>query len=239
MKAIWHDLECGGYAADLTFWRALAERRGSPILDVGAGTGRVALDLARAGHEVTAIDVDDELLEQLRARAAAEGLDVRTLVADARSFWLGDVFSVIIVPMQTVQLLGGVSGQEQFLGCAREHMDEHSVLAIAIAHELELFEIADGAPGPLPDVTEIDGVVYSSRPTAVRADGDGYVLERRRETVTAAGELSAVQDVIHLDRVDADMLEREATAVGLRPASRLEIPATSEYVPSTVVMLRV
>ena len=46
---LWHDLECGGYDLDLPLWRELADREGSPVLDVGAGTGRVALDLARRG----------------------------------------------------------------------------------------------------------------------------------------------------------------------------------------------
>ncbi len=69
MTVIWHDLECGGYVADLPLWRELARERGGPILDVGAGTGRVALDLARNGHEVTALDRDPELLDALRRRA--------------------------------------------------------------------------------------------------------------------------------------------------------------------------
>ena len=93
-KAIWHDLECGSYTADLTFWRALAQRVGGPVLDVGAGTGRTALALAREGHEVVAIDRDDELLSQLRERA--RGLEVTTIVADARAFWLQDSFPLII-----------------------------------------------------------------------------------------------------------------------------------------------
>jgi SAM-dependent methyltransferase len=236
-KAIWHDLECGSYTADLVFWRALAERTGGPVLDVGAGTGRIALDLAREGHEVTAVDLDDELLEALRERAGE--LEVTTLVADARAFWLGMTFPLIIVPMQTVQLLGGSEGRTAFLECAAFHLESPGVLAIAIAHDLELFDISDGAvPGPLPDVVELDGIVYSSRPLAVRADADGFVLERRRETVTAAGEHRAEEDVIHLDRLDPDTLEREAEAAGLRPASRLEIAPTEDYVGSTVVMFR-
>ena len=49
---IWHDVENGGYEADLPLWRApgRADADG-PVLDLGAGTGRVALDLAAAGHE--------------------------------------------------------------------------------------------------------------------------------------------------------------------------------------------
>ena len=57
-RSVWHDVECGGYAADLPLWRELAAREAGPVLDVGAGTGRVALDLARAGHDVTALDRD-------------------------------------------------------------------------------------------------------------------------------------------------------------------------------------
>ena len=56
VNAIWHDLECGAYAEDLPLWRSLASTYGDPVLDVGAGTGRVALDLARRGHRVTALD---------------------------------------------------------------------------------------------------------------------------------------------------------------------------------------
>jgi SAM-dependent methyltransferase len=234
---IWHDLECGSYTADLMFWRALAEKVGGPVLDVGAGTGRTALELAREGHEVVAIDRDDELLAELRARAT--GLEVTTLVADARAFWFELSFPLIIMPMQTIQLLGGTEGRAAFLGCAAYHLESPGVLAIAIADTLELFDVSDGSvPGPLPDVVERDGVVYSSRPVAVRTVGDGFELERRRETVTADGRLTTEQDLIHLDRVDADTLEAEAESAGLRAASRLEIAATEDYVGSTVVMLR-
>ena len=62
---VWHDVECAGYAADLPTWRALAEEAGGPgVLDLGCGTGRVAIDLAARGHDVTALDADPELVEQ-------------------------------------------------------------------------------------------------------------------------------------------------------------------------------
>jgi len=235
VSVIWHDLECGGYSKDLAFWRALAEEHGGPVLDVGAGTGRVALELARARFAVTALDLDDELLAELRARAG--NLDVRTVVGDARAFDLGERFALCIVPMQTIQLLGGREQRAAFLGCAREHLDPGGVLAIALADALEVFDVTDGASAPLPDVCELEGVLYSSRPTAVRADEDGFLLERTRETVTADGRLLSQPDRIHLDRLHASQLEREAVAAGLKPAGRAVIPATSDHVGSDVVML--
>ena len=236
MSVIWHDVECGAYTEDLPLWCSLADEQGDPVLDVGAGTGRVALELARRGHRVTALDHDPLLLEALAARAA--DLDVETVVADAREFELHDRFSLCVVPMQTVQLLGGGAGRTHFLRCARRHLLRGGVLAVAIAEALELFDGSDGVPLPLPDIIERDGLVYSSQPTAVRLEHDRYVLERRRETMAADGTQSLAADLISLDRLTVAELESEAAAVGLRCSGTAMIAATRDYVGSEVVILR-
>ncbi len=89
------------------------------------------------------------------------------------------------------------------------------MLALAIADALEPLEVATG-PEPLPDVGEFDGVVYSSRPLAMRHDDGHFVLERRRETVTLSGELAAETDLVRLEALDADILEAEGRAAASR-----------------------
>jgi SAM-dependent methyltransferase len=234
MNVIWHDLECGAYEEDMALWRSLASERGGAVLDVGAGTGRVALDLARRGHVVTALDHDAELLDALARRG--HDLPLETVCADAREFSLDRRFSLCLVPMQTIQLLGGPDGRIAFMRCARLHLERDGLLAIAFAQDLDLYESHDGLPAPLPDIREIEGVVYSSQPTAVRADADHFVLERRRETVTAGGARSMELNVIELDRLTPEQLEREGEQAGLRPAGRTEISMTADYVGSVVVM---
>jgi len=243
---VWHDVECGSYAEDLPLWRSLAATYGDPVLDVGAGTGRVTLDLARAGYRVSALDRDPDLLAALSERCSGRNVQiadvssqatVTTVVADAREFDLGETFPLIIVPMQTIQLLGGADGRAAFLRCARRHLPPGGVLAVAIADVLDLYEVVDGMPMPLPDVREQDGFVYSSQPIAVRADRAGFVLERRRETVDPAGERTVEDNVIRLDRLTVRGLEREGVAAGFTPAGHRSVPPTEDYSGSEVVIL--
>lgn len=236
MAVLWHDLECGRYTADLALWHELAAHAGGPLLDVGAGSGRVALPLAAVGHEVVALDLDPNLLAALRERArAAGGAAVETVEGDARSFDLGRRFALILAPMQTVQLLGGADGRHAFLRRVAAHLQPGALLACALADALEGFD-ADHTQPPLPDIVEEDGWVYASQPVAVRLEPDGAVIERIRQAVSPAGRRSSEGDAIRLDRLDAATLEREGLAAGLRPAGRRAIAPTEDHVGSEVAL---
>lgn len=238
-EVIWHDLECGHYAADLELWRELAQTHGGPVLDLGAGTGRVALDLARAGHDVVALDLEQVFLDALRGRAEEAGLGARieTVAADARTFALGDRrFPLILAPMQTVQLLGGTDGRGAFLRSVAAHLAPGGVMAAALADALEGFDAEHTEP-PLPDMVEHGDWVYVSQPVAVRPGPTGITIERIRQTVSPEGRRTAEGDAIHLDDLDAERLAAEGVAAGLRDLGRRRIEATEEHVGSAVVLL--
>jgi SAM-dependent methyltransferase len=230
---IWHDIECGAYEADLDLWTELARDAGGPVLDVGAGTGRVALRLAGAGFEVTALDRDPELVAVLSERAEEEGLDIETVVADAADFELPRRFALIAVPMQTLQLLAERDG---FFASAARALLPGGLVAAAIADALEVFD--EHAPLPLPDVGEAGGRRFLSQPVAVRDVPGAVRIERIRQIVGPEGERTSADDVIELRSVGAEALAEEAARHGLRAEPPLDIPPTDEHVGSTVVMLR-
>jgi len=234
LEAVWHDLECGAYREDLPLWRTLAEHAGGRVLDVGAGTGRVTLDLAARGVEVVALDLAAPLLDALACRA--DGLPVDTVVADARNFALERRFSLVLVPLQTLQLFDGSAGRGAFLRCAREHLAPGGLLAAALADALDCFDGEHDMPPP-PDAREILGVRYASQLLAVLDEGDRAAIHRRREVI-GPQQHEACDVVIRLDRVSADEVAEEARELGFLSDPPVFIPQTETYLGATVVMLR-
>jgi SAM-dependent methyltransferase len=239
-EVIWHDLECGGYRADLGLWRELADCHAGEVLEIGAGTGRVSLELARAGHTVTALDRDPALLAALRERPGGD--KVRVACADACRFRLqAGSFALCLVPLHTLQLFGGRAGRAAFLRRARSALAPGGLLACAILGRVQPFSSRAGDLAPT-DTALIDGVLYTSTTTRVTLGARRVTIERERRTApaSAAATPATLQtDVVRLDRMTARGLAREAAAAGLRKVETVKLAATQDHSGSTVVMLAV
>jgi SAM-dependent methyltransferase len=209
------------------------------ILDIGAGTGRVSCELARAGHRVTALDIDQDLLDALTARAGSD-LRVETVCADAREFTLERKdFDACFVPMQTIQLFGGRDERMSFLRCAATHLRSGGLLACAIVTTVEPFDTSAGEPGPTAETARHNGSLYVSRPTAVTVGDGRFVIERERLILAPDGDRSAPdwigRDVNELAALDPTELDREGIEAGLHPCGVRAIKATADHVGSEVV----
>lgn len=230
-SVVWHDVECGAYEADLPLWEELAGDTDGRVLDLGCGTGRVALHLALRGHLVTALDAELAFMEALEKRVG--GLPVTGIKGDARSFELGAEFDLALAPMQLVQLFADASERERCLDCVAAHLAPGGVAAFAIVEGIP--DPVNGPP-PLPDTREVDGWVYSSLPIEARIDAGVLRARRLRQTVSPDGELSEELDEILLTMLDRPTLEREAEAAGLQPAGVRVVPPSADHVGSTVVL---
>jgi SAM-dependent methyltransferase len=207
------------------------------VLDLGAGTGRVALDLAAAGHEVTALDSDALLLDELARRAEAHDLRVTCLMADARHITGIGSFALVIAPMQFLQIMGGASGRAGLLAGVAGCLGPGGTFAAAIA-DLDEAIAAEDAPPQVPDVGQRGDWIYSSLPLDVRPEPGGVAVEWLRQTVSPGGDLTEQRHTQLLDSLTPDELEAEAATHGLRQVERRDVPETAVYIGSMVVVCR-
>lgn len=120
--------------ADGPFWQAIAVDASGPLLELGCGTGRVLLPLARAGCELTGLDVSADMLARCRARLESEPPEVRRRVmlveADMASFDLGRRFAAITCPFGGFQQLRTVEQQLACLDRCRAHLLPRGALVL-------------------------------------------------------------------------------------------------------------
>jgi len=110
----------GGVRGDIDGYRRRARESGGPVLELGAGTGRITIPIAQDGLHVHAVDRDSGMLDALRRKAAALPAEVAERItiaeADMRSVQLDQRFALVIIPFRA--FLHNVSSDDQ-LACLR------------------------------------------------------------------------------------------------------------------------
>lgn len=113
--------------ADVEFYVAEARAATGLVLELGCGAGRILIPAARAGAEITGLDLSEKMLERCRAKLAAEPVGVIERTGLVRSsmvnFSLGREFSLILIPFRPFQHLLEVSDQLECLDRVRRHLE--------------------------------------------------------------------------------------------------------------------
>jgi SAM-dependent methyltransferase len=121
---------------DVGFFVEAANESGGPVLEVGCGTGRVLIPTARAGIEITGLDLSPDMLEVCRGKLTAEPEEVRARVrlveGDMRQFELGRTFRLVTLPFRPFQHLTTVEDQLACLGCIRHHLAQDGRLILDV-----------------------------------------------------------------------------------------------------------
>lgn len=122
-----YDLDLLDDPGDLDLYLALADRADGPILELAAGTGRLALPLAEAGYPVTAVDLDPAMLDRARTRRERAGLDearLRLVEADLLQLDLDDAgrYALGFIALNSLLLLGARAAQRRALAVLATHL---------------------------------------------------------------------------------------------------------------------
>ena len=112
---------------DVDFYVEEARSIGGKVLELGTGTGRVLIPIARLGMEITGVDSSTKMLARCRARLAEEPAEVRAraklVQADMRELDLGERFSIALIPFRPFQHLIAVSDQIAALQGIHRHLE--------------------------------------------------------------------------------------------------------------------
>ena len=165
--AEWYDIF---YAAadpgDVSFYHGLAGASGGPLLEIGVGTGRIALPLAQEGMEVVGIDLNEPMLKVAQEKAlevAPLSGSLRLIQADMRNFNLKRHFPVVIIPARTLLLATTEEDQLNALCCAASHLAPDGTMAFNLFY-------------PDPEMLGDDPDEEFLLEVAEKPDGGRYVL---------------------------------------------------------------
>jgi SAM-dependent methyltransferase len=123
-----YDLEYA-HDYDLPFWLSLAEREAGPVIEWGAGTGRIAVPLAAAGHDVTAVEFSAGMVERGREKSHA----VNWVVGDMRDVHLGRRYGLAVCAFNSFLCLRSIDDALAFLRNAHEHLVPGGLLGLEIS----------------------------------------------------------------------------------------------------------
>ena len=200
---------------DVGFFVEAARESGGPVLEVGCGTGRVLIPTARAGIEITGLDLSPHMLEVCREKLQAEPEDVR-----AGSGWwrgicasssLAQTFRLVTLPFRPFQHLTTVEDQLACLGCIRRHLAEDGKLI------LDIFNPFHGGAGTQTNF----GEEVSEEPEFSMPDGRKVIRRHKIVSRDEANQINYVELIYYVTHPDGRQ-ERLVQAFPMRYLFRFE-----------------
>mgnify|MGYP001066754425 CR=1 FL=1 len=148
-----------GVSGDVAFYVDEAKRSGSPVLELGCGTGRILIPIAEAGLEVVGVDRSPSMLAVAKQRVTTLSSEVQgrieLLEGDMRNFSLGRRFGLIMIPYRSFLHLLATDDQRATLGCIREHLSDGGRLVFNVFDpRLDLLQQSTGGGSELRKFAE-------------------------------------------------------------------------------------
>jgi SAM-dependent methyltransferase len=225
--AAYYDLDLRDDPGDLDLYLALADREGGSVLELGVGTGRLAVPLAAAGHAVTGVDDDAAML----ARAAARWQDVRArarrspagslelVQADLLEVALGARFGLAFLALNSLFLMGTYERQVAAVQALARHLRPGGLALVDVwlpsADELSAYDARLALEWLRPDE---DGIHQVAKVGSARLDTSAATVTLTTffdRWATAGGPVERTARTDELRLVTAAELTAMAQAAGL------------------------
>ncbi len=210
--ARYYDLEHDPFEDDIDCLMNFVVSTGDPVLELGAGTGRIVAAIAEAGYRVTGIDTSAPMLATARARLEAGGAAKRATLLELSMLNAaeapGGPFGVVIASLNCLQHLTTIGEQRQALRQAWEALDPRGQLLI------DLMNPTPAALTALDHQLVLEGTF---------SDSDGSTVQK-----FSTRRISPAEQLIHTDlwydvTAPDGSLRRLTTAYAMRYVHRAEL----------------
>lgn len=144
--ARFYDAENSDKIDDIQLYAELAEEYGGPIIDIGCGTGRVMMPLARAGYEVHGIDNEKAMLDRAELYRTQLKLDPKNMIlhyGDVLTYQLDKKFPLVLVPYNGMMHFHSQEAQLAVLKKLREWVENDGLLVLDLPNAGEVFASQD------------------------------------------------------------------------------------------------
>lgn len=205
-------------AGDEAFYLGLARQTGGPVLELGCGSGRVLLPIAREGIACTGLDSSQTMLERFTARDLPPNL--KLVHGRMQDFDLpGERFALIFSAFRAFQHLLTVADQLACLAAVRRHLRPQGLFAMDVFAP-KLDRIAVFEEPETPEVRWRDGDAEIVRLTSVKRDPVSQVSEvtfrhERRRPGSPPESETVVTKIRHLFRYEIEHLLARAGFTGI------------------------
>lgn len=213
---------------DLPFWTGLALENGGPVLELGCGSGRVLLSLARRGLTVFGMDRDPEMLKVLK-QATKPGPQVNIWQGDFTAFCLARRFPLIILPCNTYSTLDS-SQRASVLAAVRRHLAPQGIFAVSMPNPTLLRHLPARSD---PEVEETlihpqDGIRVQVS-SAWERDSQLFSLHWYYDTLLPDGSVERLEGVARHHLVSRKKHLQEFSEAGLFPVAEFGSYRRSAY----------
>lgn len=200
---------------DVPFYVDEARDAGGSVLEIGCGTGRVLLPIARSGHPIDGVDASPQMLDRCRSKLRAEPDEVRGRVTlhqgDARALDLGRKFDLVIAPFRVVQHLTTIEDQLGFLGSVSRHLAPGGRLAFDVFN-----------PNFAALVAAV-GIEREDTPETTLPDGRTFRRAGRVSRVRWIDQVSEIELVYYISAEPGGPAERKMQSFDMRWFLRAEL----------------
>ena len=192
-----YDAWCRSVLEDIPFYVDLAVRTGGPVLELGVGSGRVAVPTALAGISVVGVDSSPAMLELARRRAEPHAVDLRLVEADMLSLPDLGRFRLVTIPFRALLHLSSDAERRAVLSAAHDRLWPGGVLAFDVFH---------------PDATDIAETHdrWLEREPGIWERATWEAVTQRLELAVRTDDSEATMDLWWLDPADWHRLLAEA-----------------------------